>query len=74
MTPNEFCYWLQGYFDIAGSDGISAREAGIIQSKLEVALKKDSKPTEGAIGFRSSSPFAKGLGILTCSLSNERTK
>lgn len=43
MTPQEFCYWLQGFFEINGNvESITKEQAKIIQQHLKLVFKKDS--------------------------------
>ena len=75
MTAEQFCLWLQGYFDITENDTIPLRETRIIKQNLEAVMKKN-KSVETSIGFRPDSTFPGnvGSGILTCSLPNERVR
>ena len=39
MTPQEFCYWLQGFFELCGEDAeIDAEKAEIIQQHLALVF------------------------------------
>lgn len=43
MTPEQFVYWLQGYFEIRGIgdiEGVEAKEAKIIRDHLRLVFKK----------------------------------
>lgn len=42
MTKENFCYWLQGYFEIHNPSTISARDLKIIKEHLNLALDKKS--------------------------------
>jgi hypothetical protein len=56
MTSREFCYWLQGYFELAASDGtpvISNAKADCIQKHLAMVFKHEidpSYPQPGVLG------------------------
>jgi len=45
MTTREFCYWLQGYFELDGdlSEGINPHRAKIIRQHLELVFKNVTK-------------------------------
>ncbi len=39
MTPQEFCYWLQGFFELCGEDTeIDAEKSEIIQQHLALVF------------------------------------
>jgi len=40
MTPQEFAYWLQGYFELNDSATIDDRQAQIIKDHLALVFKK----------------------------------
>jgi hypothetical protein len=40
MTPENFTYWLQGYFEISGEKTLDAREVQIIKDHLDLVFKK----------------------------------
>lgn len=48
MTPENFCYWLQGYFEISnGEVQLSKEKVQIIQDHLDLVFRKvtpDRKP------------------------------
>jgi uncharacterized cupin superfamily protein len=46
MTPNEFCYWLQGYFEIQeveySPDELSVGQIQVIRDHLKLVFKKET--------------------------------
>ena len=47
MTSRDFCYWLQGYFEISSMQGeikISDSQARIIQAHLNLVFKHEIDP------------------------------
>jgi hypothetical protein len=53
MTTTEFCYWLQGFFEIqAASDNpgrqLSPKQVEIIQRHLSLVFKHDIDPKAGS--------------------------
>lgn len=41
MTPENFCYWLQGFFELTGQDkGLSPRQYDVIESHLNLVFDK----------------------------------
>ena len=44
MNTIDFCFWLQGYFEIHGKDEISAKQAEIIKNHLNLVFKHEIDP------------------------------
>lgn len=40
MTPENFCYWLQGYFELTESKFFSQLQAKIVKDHLELVFSK----------------------------------
>lgn len=49
MTARDFCYWLQGYFEIRGEnwDEMSPERVNIIKKHLAVVFAHDIDPKAG---------------------------
>lgn len=49
MTSRDFCYWLQGLFELTEVDrtGISSKQAEIIQRHLAMVFKHEIDPSAG---------------------------
>lgn len=51
MTSRDFCYWLQGYFEISkltqGSRTIQDDQVGVIQNHLAMVFKHEIDPSMG---------------------------
>lgn len=46
MTSRDFCYWLQGFLEIAGpTSGISEGQTEIIQRHLSMVFKHEIDPS-----------------------------
>jgi hypothetical protein len=43
MTPEQFAYWLRGYFEINGEEAISKRQAEIISKHLTLVFEEKAK-------------------------------
>lgn len=41
MQARDFCFWLQGYFEIAGDKELSAEQAAVIKQHLVFVFKRD---------------------------------
>lgn len=40
MTPEQFCYWLHGFFEIQGSGPLSTMQSKIIEDHLDLVFNK----------------------------------
>lgn len=40
MSPQDFCYWLQGHFELNGGTGMSERQGAIIKKQLALVFTK----------------------------------
>jgi hypothetical protein len=45
MNSRDFVYWLQGFFEISGASKISAEQAAVIQSHLNLVLTHETAPS-----------------------------
>ena len=41
MSPRDFCYWLQGAFEIAGLEGLTAAQVSVIKNHLNLVFKHE---------------------------------
>ncbi len=47
MTSRDFCYWLQGYFEISEPQEIGANETLMIKKHLALVFKHEIYPSMG---------------------------
>lgn len=40
MTPENFCYWLQGYYEINGGGPLTKEQSAVIMDHLELVFEK----------------------------------
>lgn len=40
MTPEQFCYWLNGHFDLADNNKLSEEQIKVIREHLEMVFTK----------------------------------
>lgn len=40
MTPEQFAYWLHGFFEIAGSNQLSPKQVMMVKEHLDLVFKK----------------------------------
>lgn len=54
MKATEFCYWLQGYFELSdidavGTEGLSKSQSDLIQRHLALVFAHDIDPKAGSV-------------------------
>lgn len=54
MKASEFCYWLQGYFEISGSSpeepgALNSQQSAMIQRHLALVFAHDLDPQQGTL-------------------------
>lgn len=42
MTPENFTYWLQGYFELSDSNNLSKEQVEVIKEHLALVLSKQT--------------------------------
>lgn len=47
MTSRDFCYWLQGYFEVAEPKEIKENELQMIKNHLNMVFKHEIDPSMG---------------------------
>jgi hypothetical protein len=43
MTPENFCYWLQGYIELSNCKSLSPEQTQMIRDHLNLVFKKETK-------------------------------
>lgn len=50
MTPLQFCYWLQGYFELnPAAEPLTAAQVELIKQHLALAFKKETDALESVL-------------------------
>ena len=44
MSPNDFCYWLRGFFELAGEGPLTEEQSKIISDHLKLVMEEKPKP------------------------------
>lgn len=48
MTSRDFCYWLQGFFELSGGGGeLSQPQVGVVRKHLALVFKHEIDPSYG---------------------------
>lgn len=57
MNAQDFCFWLQGFFEVRGEPGaLSAAQVEVIQNHLNLVFKHDIDPKKNQ---ETSTPVSK---------------
>ena len=76
MTSRDFCYWLQGYFEISETNKIEEKQTEQIKKHLNLVFKHEIDPSMGSQEHQnelnaihnpqSIHDFGNGSGLLRC--------
>lgn len=73
MTSRDFCFWLQGYFEVAEPKCIDEHQLGLIQKHLALVFKHEIDPSAGSAKHQKEldkihgpGPGKFGLPVLRC--------
>jgi hypothetical protein len=47
MTSRDFCFWLQGFFEISGDKALSAEQGATVRKHLALVFKHKIDPSMG---------------------------
>ena len=47
MTSRDFCYWLQGFFEVSGATEVTPDQAKVIRNHLNMVFKHEIDPSFG---------------------------
>lgn len=50
MTSRDFCFWLQGYFEMTGAKTMSDRQIELVQRHLSLVFAHEIDPSMGGPG------------------------
>lgn len=53
MTPKEFCYWLQGYFELTNHTDLTQDQVRIVKDHLAIVFNQEPKLLSDAKPFIS---------------------
>ena len=63
MTPSDFCYWLQGLFELGNPESLDAQQIEIIKDHLDLVMEKQTPDYWQIVPNDSTGPIQ-----ITCSL------
>lgn len=52
MRSRDFCYWLQGFFEISEADELDSTKVDIIKNHLNLVFKHEIDPEMGDAGHQ----------------------
>ena len=47
MTSRDFCYWLQGFFELRGKEDMSSEQVECVAKHLALVFKHEIDPSAG---------------------------
>jgi len=47
MTSRDFCYWLQGYFEISGVTELNSKQVDVLKNHLNMVFAHEIDPSFG---------------------------
>jgi hypothetical protein len=47
MTSRDFCYWLQGFFEVSGATILTASQTEAVKNHLSMVFKHEIDPSMG---------------------------
>jgi hypothetical protein len=53
VKSRDFCFWLQGHFELNGTAPISAEKAAVIHSHLSLVFKHEIDPSAGSAAHQA---------------------
>jgi len=76
MKPEQFCYWLQGFFEISETEDLSTKQVSMINEHLQLVFTKVTGGSSGGSGGggqqitpgRSIYNTPTGKGVMSCSV------
>jgi len=57
MSPENFCFWLQGYFEISGRNDLTPAQTDIIKDHLSLVFNKETPDRKIKPGWNAP-PYA----------------
>jgi hypothetical protein len=72
MTPENFCYWLQGIFEVGQPKTLDEFETQIIKNHLELVFKKETPSVLKPVDYSwvDNQPLNDGVTLNVKYLSN----
>jgi hypothetical protein len=66
MTNQEFCYWLQGFFELrAENDALTATQVECIRRHTDLVKESLGKPGPAVLAIRALLPYAERSDDIT---------
>jgi hypothetical protein len=53
MTSRDFCFWLQGVFEIGGVKSLDERQTEAVRRHLDMVFKHEIDPNAGTLGHQA---------------------
>ncbi len=53
MTSRDFCYWLQGYFEMTDPTGLTLAQTDVVRKHLALVFKHEIDPSAGPLSHQT---------------------
>ena len=63
MTPQDFTYWLQGFFELSNAQELTPEQVKIIKEHLSLVLKKETKTSITSTFYPDATYYSDGVVI-----------
>ena len=75
MTSRDFCYWLQGIFEVGGAISLDERQTDLVRRHLNMVFAHEIDPSAGTPAHQAElSELHDGLKKLDERLKTQETK
>jgi len=65
-TPREFCYWLQGMFELSETNSLTDRQLGIIRKELNAVFTHSGGETMPTVNNFINKNINTHDGVINC--------
>lgn len=65
MTSRDFCFWLQGFFEVSGEPKLNEAQVEIVRKHLDLVFKHEIDPSAGPAHVQDALNNIHG-GTLRC--------
>lgn len=67
MTPEQFAYWLQGFFEMTETDVLSTKQVMMIREHLQLVFKKVTRGSPGSSSGGGLEKIHHAVTNISCS-------
>jgi hypothetical protein len=68
MKSRDFCYWLQGFFEISQESSLSPNQVQVVKNHLNMVFKHEIDPSNGSPEHNAELSKIHTSGLVTTGL------